>query len=525
MSSTEPLPRPHRPLQTPDSLRLQLQQLDTSGQALEAEKARLEDQLSSVRDQIAANDQSIRLIMNDLDKQLFLERRADRQPAFQASIISNDNIIEGLWMQMHQNSGLKDALTNIVNEQGTVADNNLVGQALMTELTGNTFQLIHSVAVRVVEYDPNNVQQSLGAANNAQHAVTQSNIDPALIGTMDPIHHQVARMPSVIPLLSPSVKSETDSVRSPLVGPNAMVNLTMSNVMSPPPVPNAISTFHSTNLLESSTGSLATTDELGAMGQGTGASQGMSRLENRFPGFLDYLRSSENMTGGRTKTTPTATKRPVEAASSPSPSPVTTRVTKKAKLDKEPGKSSISTFHPNALLQTILTNIPVITFTFTNFIKHLESLHQQGKPITPVIRCSRCQEVRRDSRVLNCMHLYCHRCIVKLRNEAQKGDPKIGFRAFCVQNGCDEVVSGKTAVVEGDVVDLLNWYDKQPAGVTMGAARLHVLNDALAKRPDDEDIKAKKESVQTQLNAMRLSGGSDGPCDLLEVTKLAKKPY
>lgn len=158
-------------------------------------------------------------------------------------------------------------------------------------------------------------------------------------------------------------------------------------------------------------------------------------------------------------------------------------------------------------------------------MKHLEQMHQQGRSIASNIRCSRCQQSRRDARVLNCLHMYCHKCILQLRAEAGKGDARTGFRAFCVRPGCDEAVSGKTTVVDSELIDFLIWYDSQPASVKHGAAQVFVLSAALVKNPGDDDIKRKLDSVETQVNALRLTGGVDGPCDLLKIAKLARKPY
>ena len=100
-----------------------------------------------------------------------------------------------------------------------------------------------------------------------------------------------------------------------------------------------------------------------------------------------------------------------------------------------------------------------------------------------------------------------------------------GFRAFCVKTGCTEVVSGKTSVVDADVVEFLVWYDNQPPNVSMSAAEMKVLSSASLKRPGDADVKLKMDGVKERIRELQVSGEPDEPCDLLRVAQLARKPY
>ncbi|KIX02382.1 uncharacterized protein Z518_08323 [Rhinocladiella mackenziei CBS 650.93] len=108
---------------------------------------------------------------------------------------------------------------------------------------------------------------------------------------------------------------------------------------------------------------------------------------------------------------------------------------------------------------------------------------------------------------------------------AEKGDLVRGFRAFCVKPDCNETVTGKTSVLDAEVIEFLLWYDRQSAAVTSGTAQLHVLSTALAKSPEDDDIKRKLDAMQNQLKRLRLKGEVHGPCNLLQAAKLVRKPY
>lgn len=168
---------------------------------------------------------------------------------------------------------------------------------------------------------------------------------------------------------------------------------------------------------------------------------------------------------------------------------------------------------------------PAYTPTFAQWIKRLETLHQQGTSIADLLKCSRCKETKAKCRILSCLHLYCHKCVLALRNAAEKGNPVTGFRAFCVQPDCDNEVSGKTSVVESEAMTFLKWYDEQPAGLTSTAARLHVLNGAIADFPDDNEVQRKLSVVNAQIKQLRLTGQPDKKADLLQLVKLARKPY
>lgn len=157
-------------------------------------------------------------------------------------------------------------------------------------------------------------------------------------------------------------------------------------------------------------------------------------------------------------------------------------------------------------------------------MKKFEVAHAHNAlSITELLKCSKCKQIKRDARVLNCLHVYCHRCTQKLRVEAEKGDAKNGFKANCVQQGCSEIVSGKTAVIDAEVMELLVWYDKQSPGLTTSAAQIQVLKAAHQKRPDEASIKAQLADVRKKQKQLEATGENDTVCNLLEVAKLAKK--
>lgn len=157
-------------------------------------------------------------------------------------------------------------------------------------------------------------------------------------------------------------------------------------------------------------------------------------------------------------------------------------------------------------------------------MKKLEVAHAQNAlSITNLLKCSKCHQIKRDARVLNCLHVYCHRCTQKLRVEAEKGDARNGFKAYCVQDNCTEVVSGKTAVIDAEVMELLVWYDKQSPGITTSQAQVHVLKAAHQKRPEETLIKTHLADVRKKIKQRETTGENDTVCNLLEVAKLAKK--
>lgn len=100
-----------------------------------------------------------------------------------------------------------------------------------------------------------------------------------------------------------------------------------------------------------------------------------------------------------------------------------------------------------------------------------------------------------------------------------------GFRAFCVYPSCNSVVSGKTSVLDAEIIQFLVWYDTQPPDVKTWPAQMQVFRNALDKSPDDADIKNKAKAVQLENQASRQKGVADTVCDVLQMAKLARKPY
>jgi hypothetical protein len=158
-------------------------------------------------------------------------------------------------------------------------------------------------------------------------------------------------------------------------------------------------------------------------------------------------------------------------------------------------------------------------------MKHLEQLHRSSKSLASHIRCSRCNQIKRDVRVLNCLHMYCHRCILQLRDQGQKGNAITGFSAKCVHDGCNQVVSGKTTVIDSEIIDFLQWYDQQQPAISSIPCQIHVLNTAVGRHPNDVGIKETLDHFQKQARAMQSVPYGDQPCDLMIIAKLIRKPY
>ncbi|ETI27456.1 hypothetical protein G647_09646 [Cladophialophora carrionii CBS 160.54] len=498
-------PLPHLPLQqspsNTDAFRGELHHLDITAQSLRAEKAALLTRLQVVREKIFANDNHIRRTMENLSSELFRSQRAERQPEFQARLLNNDNFIEGMYYQMQAQPQLLKAIHAVTKEEGTVQDNNLIAAAIMTELTGNTFQFGHDVAARVTEFEKAKneslavmgqpVFDGVNAFVDPTFAVTDPALeDGAALAIQGPSASPLgsARDMSIVALMSPSVKSEGASIATPFNVANSLPDLTAAALTNTPA--NVALSIETTPVRQSP--------------RATVVAQGMTSLQKSFPGLLESIGPANSPPRPRSAVAAMAGKRGRESVEpNDSPSPSVLRVAKKPKNDKE----------------------PAISHTFINYMKHLEQLHRGGKSISSTIRCSRCQQIKRDVRVLNCLHLYCHRCVLQLRGQAQHGNAVTGFQSTCVKPGCNQVVSGKTTVIDSEIVDFLQWYDQQSPVITSKVCQLHVLNTASARYPDDDGIKAKLQQVQSQFRAAHNAAVGDQPVDLMVIAKLCRKPY
>ncbi|EXJ58050.1 hypothetical protein A1O7_05473 [Cladophialophora yegresii CBS 114405] len=498
-------PLPHLPLQqglsNTDAFRGELHHLDITAQSLRAEKAALLRKLQAVREKIFANDNHIRHTMENLSSELFRSQRVERQSEFQTSMLNNDHFIEAMYYQMQAQPQLLKAVHAVTKEEGTLQDNNLIAAAIMTELTGNTFQFGHDVAARVTEFEKAK-NESLAAMGEPLFDGTNAFVDPTLAITdpaLDDGAAQSARDPSVLPLeeardasiaalVSPSVKSEAASIATPLNVSNGFPDLTAAALTNTPG--NIASSIETTPIRREPRASVV--------------AHGMTNLQKSFPGLLESIAPAASPPHPKPAVAAVAGRRgrdSVELNDSPSPNHV--RVAKKLKTDKE----------------------PAISHTFINYMKHLEQLHRAGKSISSNIRCSRCQQIKRDVRVLNCLHLYCHRCVLQLRGQAQHGNATTGFQSTCVKPGCNQVVSGKTTVIDSEIVDFLQWYDQQSPVITSKVCQLHVLNTASARYPEDNGVKAKLQQVQGQIRAAHHAAVGDQPVDLMVIAKLCRKPY
>ncbi|EHY53007.1 hypothetical protein HRR90_003637 [Exophiala dermatitidis] len=558
---------------SPAQLR-ELQSLKIEAENLRANQAHLERELETIRLQIAAKDSAILAKMKELEEQASRDEITERQSAFKATVLDNVALIEALRRKCHENANLKTALDNIVMNRATFDDNSQFGAALLTELSGDVLPFLHEVAARVLEADNVNT-------NVLDPEITAPVVD---IDSASEVDDQADRS-FTPPRRSPSIKSESSSTQAfPSIPQDAEQEpyLNTTETMSPtssypePPVAQGQgqASFEPYTLLQDQllpqtlvqtpplvqTPSLVQTPPLlqtrtqtpvanlnpvarrvtPAPGFGQAASPeprtmyasqtrfslkpnppmrpaasspepnqaGISRLQRDFPGLLDSLRMSEQ--------------------AQPSPPPSKRRARDSVDTDMSGNRSSTpggsGGVKPPAKKQK-LDKEPAYMPTFGIFMKQLETEHRQGNSIEEMITCSRCEQIKPKCRILNCLHLYCHKCVLALRADAEKGNPVTGFRAFCVKQGCNVEVSGKTSVVEPEAMAFLKWYNEQPANLTATVAQKHVLETALEDFPEDDEIERKLDHVNAKVDQLNATGQPDKLCDLVHCVKLARKPY
>lgn len=531
---SDPLPLdPQPPLQHPlpdtETLRSNLHRLDLVAQSLKVEKATLENKLKIVKEKIVANDSEIRSTMDSLGKQLFQEQRSERQPDFCRSVIEDDNFIEGMYFKMQMTPQLNQAIHNIINDHATNADNNMMAMNILLELTGDTFKFAHDVAARVSEFSH---QRNAGPANfnpstPLPHPIRTRTplVDPALLGpdsastiagpstalvpaARDPSIllsslEFAGRDPSIISLNSVSIKSDPDTTHNSFGMAN---NLSALGAAALQTMPGGVAAS-----VESESPTQTTS-------QANTIAHGMTSLQKQYPGLLESLNTTPRT---RAANANIQGKRGREGEQEPSVSPPN-RAVKKVKMDKDPGKRPSR----QSLVDSYSPTPTAISHTFIMFMKQLEQMHRSSQSIASTIKCCRCQQIKRDVRVLNCLHMYCHRCVLQLRGEAQHGNAVTGFQSTCVKAGCKQIVSGKTTVIDSEIMDFLQWYDQQAPALASIPAQLHLLNTAVTRYPDDDAIKAKLQHVQSQFAAMQATGRADHQlADLMQIAKLCRKPY
>jgi hypothetical protein len=348
------LPLLLRPLlQDIDSLRIDLHHLDITAQTLKAEKVALERQLAIVRKKIIANDNQIRRTMKTLDKSLFDEQRSERQGTFMSSTTEDDNVIEGLWKQMQLSPLLQNAIDKVVKEEGGIQENSIIGQAIMTELTGNTFQFFHDVATRVSVFDPNKgVEEDLPIVPPTG-LVPVDAIEPAN-GLMDiDADTRADREGSVIPLKdisttvnlgSPSVKSEANSIATPSNVANTLPALTTAAMAGSPASPTSGGPTPSV------------------------VARGLNALQGQFPGLLDSINSpATQTTHTRAQPTPPAKRGRAESIDTDGSYTPSLRNGKKAKIERETGENRLPHMHI-----TVLTSR-------SGYLPHVHHVHQAAR--------------------------------------------------------------------------------------------------------------------------------------------------
>ncbi|KAI1618631.1 hypothetical protein EDD37DRAFT_647422 [Exophiala viscosa] len=492
-----------------DNLRQQLLSLDTDPRDLRAEKAQLEAELAAIHKKFDADINAIQVKMDEVKRGLSAEKRVARQLAFPQGIINNANIIEGLALQMKHDTGLKIALFALANGRGTVHYINKLAAAIMTELAGETSDFFQTVATRILEVaGTNGDEQAFSTPNLTSTSPTFADDLVATDPDGNPLPQNVAPLMPLVSYGSPSVKSESDSIMDSFDGQANMralqeyeangANLTPS---PQPEIPNRITPAMYRAPVQSNGHASGPSTPFPNFPAPKVQAPAISQLGNKFPGLLESIAIGKAKKRALPEPDPMDTPEPEENGAAGQGTPA--RQVKRNKTGRE----------------------AVMSGTYISFLKHIELLHQQRKSIANLLRCSKCQNNRRDVRILRCLHIYCHKCILTLRAAAEKGDAMTGFSSACVVAGCTEIVIGKTSVLDSDLIDFLQWYDTQDAGIRHGPAQAQVLKLALDKTPDDEDVKAKSKAVQRELDSARLRGVVDSPCDLVKIAKLVRKPY
>ncbi|KAK4943026.1 hypothetical protein LTR10_017411 [Elasticomyces elasticus] len=491
-----------------DDLRQQLLSLDSNPRDLRAEKAQLEAELAAYQTKFDADINAIRVKMDEVDQGLSAEQRVARQLAFGPGIINNDNIIEGLARQMSHDTGLKIALFAIANGRGTVQYKNKFASAILTEMAGETSELFQAVATRVLELQGNNGDEQ--PFSTPDLTSTSAAFADDLVATDaygNPLPQNVAPLMPLVSYGSPSVKSEVDSTMDSFDNQANMralqeyeANAAHLTPSPQPGIPNKTTAAMYRAPLQSDGDASGPLTPFPNFPAPKVQAPAISQLGNKFPGLLESIALG------------TAKKRAL-----PDPEPEDT---------PEPAQNGAARQGtPSRVKRNKTGKEPVMSGTYIAFLKHIEVLHQKRKGIANLLKCSKCQNNRRDVRILRCLHIYCHKCILTLRAAAEKGDAQTGFNSACVVAGCPEVVTGKTSVLDADLIDFLLWYDAQDAGIQHGPAQLQVMKLALEKTPNDEDVKAKDYTIKREIDNARLRGVVHSPCDLVKIASLVRKPY
>ncbi|KAK6383682.1 hypothetical protein LTS17_002974 [Exophiala oligosperma] len=549
------------PPSTTNTLRDQLLDLDREGQALKLKQSKLERRLRAVRKLIAKNINDTRVKMKEFDANLASQQAVKPFEAFFEDLDNVEAIVEGLWHQLQGNAALRIAVHAIANGRGSADHMVRVAAALMTELVGDATQVIQDIAARAQQRVNRNGEDDNVDDDN------DDNLDPQLVdatSTSDDnpafLHERVIREPSLPNamssshhqhrLTSPSIKSEDVSDHQPTPSratpnmyasqsnnssssrPPPATQYSSANIFAQPPsvatgamyapAPGSAATAatasapanmptatlsSSGNILNRTPKPPTTTAVQTPPTQATtvaarpvqvpGASSRFLRLESAFPGLLDSINSR-----------PTPAKKRPAPPSEPTPPPperpaTPARAIKRNKTAKE----------------------QIMQPAFVEFLTKVQQLHQAGKTISRTLQCSKCQNVRRDVRVLSCLHLYCHKCIIALRNEASAGDALTGFKASCAVGDCKGSVSGKTSVIDGEIIDFLNWYDTQDAAIGDFPCQIQVMKLAFDKTPDDDDVRVKKQAVEKEVGDAQMNGETDTPVDLVKLVRLIRKPF
>jgi len=493
---------------TTQQSQLEISHLICENQELLAREASLLSKLALVRKQLSESNEQIHSTMEDLLTQLISDKRAQSQADFWEGLNKNDLVFRGLAKTMDNDQKLMTAVHAVAAGPATDAQKLAVLFALMTELSGQPASILPIIAKRAIQF--NNKGKGPGrpiAGTDANTAVEIMDLDNGTDANQQE-----------------SVYSSADS-QVKIEGPPGF--LTREGLAA---AGNA----------GAGNGSERLPTTPGTLGQGIGGLAARAAAVTFSSGVPANQRSTSDLLQELCATpTPLPIARPGLGATSVGARSVNSpfndgsnRVTKNAKPIKEVGEQHPTPLprpFPQRKIENSKTNILILPHAavhtaFVLLMKKLEVAHAQNAlPLTELLRCSKCDQVKRDARVLNCLHIYCHRCTQRLRVDAEVGSAEHGFKSFCVKQNCSQVVAGKTAVLDAEVMELLVWYDKQSPGLTTSAAQLHVLKSVLKKKPTHNLAAAMLDELQKRMKVRERTGENDEVCNLLEVAKLAKK--
>ncbi|KIV89646.1 hypothetical protein PV10_07032 [Exophiala mesophila] len=411
---------------------------------------------------MASNDRVLR------DARLVSSQRATSRAEFWANLKSNDILIRCLHDTMEQDDSLKAAIAAVVGKNSTPAQQSKLLLAIVAELAGGLDEILNVVARKVTQY------------HRKQNGVA---------GASDPFSRE-DKDEHVI-----SINDDDDS--------NGYIKRN-NNSNDDDSEDDTGDDYYDDNEPHAS----------------RSPSPAVKRESDALPAFsLRSLIEYDKRQNKRQPERPSPASFPMKMTDS-TPPPVIGKRARSVAGDSLVGTPSVA---GSATKKLKSGKDIVFAAALITFLGKVQTTHRTGQSIHDMLRCGKCNEWKRDARVLNCSHVYCHRCVQKLRIEAERGDALLGFRPYCIQPNCTEIVSGKTAVIFAEVMELLVWYDRQSPVVNNIDCKLYMLAKAKEKKPADNTIKNLLAEVSQSKTVAHMAGNAAEPCDLLEMARFARK--